>query len=316
MDQFSALRAFVIVGEEDSFVKAGAVLGVATSSVTRQVNNLEEHLGVKLLHRSTRSVTLTDVGETYLADVSRILEDLDQANRSVMDTGRGPRGLLRVSAPLEFARIHIAPFLKEFGDLYPDLELEMDLSNRVINLAEERIDVAIRVGQIESMSLIARRLAGHRRILCASEGYFDQYGIPEEPEDLNHHNCISFVSRAGGRNWHFDRGAEKHTVKVKGNMRANNSEILRQSALLDGGLILAPDWLVGCDVSCGQLKQVLADWEVTTNTKNGDVSAVYLPHHRGSQKIKAFVDFLKAKYEPTPYWVKNLASCDVAPNSK
>ncbi len=309
MDHFSALRAFVVVVEEGSFVAAAGILGVAVSSVTRQVTNLESHLGVQLLNRSTRSVTVTDAGNKYYVDAIRILDDMAEANRNVMEAGQGPRGLLRVSAPSAFARLHIAPFISDYLAKYPDIELDLVISDAVINLAEERMDIAIRIGEVEGNSLIARKLAPHRRILCASEGYLEKYGTPQSPEDLKHHNCLTFASRTGGRNWKFERGDEEITVKVKGALRANNSELLRESALAGTGIILSPDWLVGCDITKGELKPLLPDWAATPGTKNGAVNAVYLQSHRGSQKITSFVEFLKERFGPVPYWRHSLEMC-------
>ena len=184
MDVFTSVKAFVAVADEGGFAKAARKAGAATSSVMRQVDALEEHLGAILLNRSTRSVTLTPAGETYYAEAVRILSDLEEANRSVSELSGPPRGLLRVSLPVAFARLHVAPILPEFLTSCRDMELELLMTDSVINLVEHRIDLAIRIGNLESSSLIARKLAPNRRVVCGSPEYIQTRGEPSVPADL------------------------------------------------------------------------------------------------------------------------------------
>src|SRR5215469_5322092 len=192
MDVFAGIKAFVAVADKGGFAKAARGAGAATSSIMRQVDALEEHLGTTLLNRSTRSVTLTPAGEAYYAQAVRIVSDLDEANRSVSELHGPPRGLLRVSLPVAFARLHVAPIVPEFIKLYPGIELELLMTDSFVNLVEDRVDLAIRIGSLESSSLIARRLAPHRRVLCASPEYIRTHGEPRVPADLAKHNCLRF----------------------------------------------------------------------------------------------------------------------------
>lgn len=298
----SGLRAFVAVVEDGGFAKAARRAGMATSSLTRQVDALEEELGVQLFNRSTRAVTLTEVGESYYHQVMRILADLDEANRSISESDGAPRGLLRISLPVAFARLHVAPAIPRFMALCPDIEIDATLTDSVVNLVEDRIDLAIRIGRLESSSLIARKLASHRRLLCASPTYLAARGTPEAPADLPQHNCLTFAYSQGRQSWRFAGACGEKTVPVKGSLRANNSELLREAALGGAGLVLLPSWLIGADVQAGRLQVVLPDWEASPGDASGAISAVYLPNRRGARKVRAFVDFLTGHFGTPPYW--------------
>jgi DNA-binding transcriptional LysR family regulator len=301
MDTFAALKAFVAVIEEGGFAPAGRRTGVATSSVTRQVDALEESLGTQLLNRSTRSVTLTSVGESYFEHAVRILGDLENANLEVSETSGPPRGLLRVSLPVAFARLHIAPAIPAFVRLYPGIRLDLTMSDDVVDLVEQRLDLAIRLGSVEASSLVARKIAPHRRLVCASPDYLGERGIPQSPADLAAHNCLTFSYTQGNSTWRFS-GQSDEAVRVSGSMRANNSEVLREAAIGGMGLILMPSWLVGADIEAGRLRVVLPEWEAGLGGSGGAIYAVYLPNRRSSKKVRAFVDFLIERFGSPPYW--------------
>lgn len=302
MDTLSALRAFVALAEQGGFAKAARAAGMATSSLTRQVDNLEDHLGVQLLNRSTRSVTLTPAGETYFEQASRILEDLDEANRSVSEAEGPPRGTLRVSLPVAFGRLHVAPALASFTRACPEITLDLLLTDSVVNLVEDRIDVAIRLGALQSSSLIARKLAPHRRIVCASPDYLGEHGAPNTPQDLERHNCLTFAYAEGDRIWRFAKGVETLSLVVNGAIRANNSEMLREAAIGGAGVILMPSWLLGEDLRAGRLVEILTDWSAGQADETAGIHAIYLPNRRGSKKVRAFVDFLAEHFGSPPYW--------------
>ncbi|HDR9881371.1 TPA: LysR family transcriptional regulator [Burkholderia cenocepacia] len=301
MDTFAALQAFVVVVETGGFAPAGRRMGVATSSVTRHVDALEASLGTQLLNRSTRSVTLTRSGETYFQHATRLLADLESANLEVSEASGPPRGLLRASLPVAFARLHVAPTLPAFARQYPDIRLDLTMTDTVVDLVEERLDMAIRLGGVESPSLVARRLAPHRRLVCASPDYLAARGEPRSPSDLAAHNCLEFSYRQGSGVWHFV-GRSVETVRVNGTLRANSSEVLREAAIGGMGLILMPSWLVGLDIDAGRLIAVLTDWEAGLGSEPGSISAVYLPNRRSSKKVRAFVDFLSDSFGVPPYW--------------
>lgn len=302
MDTFAALRAFVTVVDEGGFAPAGRRLGVATSSVTRQVDALEESLGTQLLNRSTRSVTLTGVGENYFENAMRILDDLDSVNLEISEGSGPPRGLIRMSLPVAFARLHIAPLIPAFAKRYPDIKLDLMLSDDVVDLVTQRLDLAIRLGQVDTPGLVARQIAPHRRVVCASPDYLSERDELRVPADLAAHNCLTFSYSAGSSLWQFS-GPSDEVVRVSGSLRANNSEMLREAALSGMGLILMPTWLVGADIEAGRLRVVLPAWEASLGkTPGGGIYAAYLPNRRTSAKVRVFVDFLIERIGSPPYW--------------
>lgn len=297
MDQLAAIRAFLAVTEEGGFAPAARRLGVATSSLTRQVDGLEAHLGTQLLNRSTRRVTLTPGGEHYRQDAATILDALTQADRAVAEAGGRPSGRLRVSVPVAFARLHLAPALHVFLAEHPEVQLELLASDTVINLVEDRIDLAIRLGPPGEGSLIARRLAPHRRILCAAPDYLTRRGRPAHPDDLADHACLTFTQATDHVVWHFrGPGGEAADVAVEGPLRATNSELLLAAGLRGAGVLLMPDWLVGGAVRDGRLEALLPGW----HPPEGAIHAVYLPNRRGSAKVAAFVAHLSRTLPSTP----------------
>lgn len=302
MDRFAALSAFVAVAEHRGFAAAARKLGVATSSVTRQVDALEATLGTLLVNRSTRSVTLTDAGARYAEDARRILDELADADRSVSEGEGPPSGLLRVSLPTAFARLHVAPVVPRFLASCPKLSLNLVAADGIVNLAEERIDVAIRLGPLPPSSLIARRLAPHRRIVCASPSYLAARGVPRSPQDLSGHECLAFDYGGGLTTWRFACDGGETTVPIADRLRSNNADVLREAAIGGAGLTMMPSWLVGPDVVAGRLVRVLADWTVDPGSGEGAISAVYLPSRRGSAKLRTFLDFLVAHFGDPPYW--------------
>jgi DNA-binding transcriptional LysR family regulator len=308
MDVFASVKAFVAVADKGGFAKAAREAGAATSSITRQVDALEEHLGAILLNRSTRSVTLTSAGETYYLEAVRILSDLDEANRIVSELTGPPRGLLRASLPVAFTRLHIAPIVSEFLKSCPGVELELVITDSVVNLVEDRIDLVIRIGSLESSSLIARRLAPNRRVLCASPKYIREHGEPRVPADLAKHNCLTFSYSSGDRTWRFAKGGRDEQVRVRGNLRANYSETLREAALAGLGLILMPTWLIGGDLGQGGLRAVLTEWQADVGRqagagrRDGGIYALYLADRRTSTKVHAFTEFLATRFGSPPYW--------------
>lgn len=306
MDIFAAMEAFVAVSGSGSFAAAARKAGVATSSLTRQVDALEAEIGASLLNRSTRGLTLTPAGEEYLERVRRILADVEDAGRSVGDRDGVPRGLLRVSLPIAFARLHVAPILPAFLRAYPEVELELVTTDRIVDMVGERIDVAIRLGSLPSSSMVARRLGGHRRLVCASPKYLDRFGAPERPVDLVDRPCLTFVYGDGDRAWRFERDGSEQLVRVRGPLTSSDSETLRSAAVAGLGLVLLPTWLVGEDLAAGRLVEVLAGWRaeigrlVPEGASDAGVFALFLPDRRSSAKVRAFVEHLAARFERGP----------------
>ncbi|WP_342650815.1 LysR substrate-binding domain-containing protein [Pseudomonas sp. REB1044] len=301
MDTFAAIKAFVTTVEHGGFAPAARHLEVATSSVIRQVDSLERHLATFLLHRTTRKVSLTAAGEVYYEHAQRLLTDLESAHREVAEADGPPTGLLRVSLPVAFGQLHVAPILHRFIELYPGISLDIDLNDHVVDLAAQRLDLSVRLGGINATNVIAHRLAPHTRLLCASPAYLLKHGIPENPIDLEQHRCLRFSYSTGGQVWQFTNG-QVESVKVSGPLRANNSQMLREAALNGLGIILMPSWLVGDDIRAGRLVQVLGQWRAGIDNDDESVHALYLPTRRGSKKVRAFIDFLAEQFGDPPYW--------------
>lgn len=303
MDRFAALRAFTAVVEAHGFSHAARRLGLATSSLTRQVDALEVHLGAQLLNRSTRSVTLTDAGERYFEQATRILAELDEADRGVADDGGPLRGTLRINLPVVFGRLYVVPAIPTFLHAHPGLELEVSLSDSYVNLVEERADLAIRIGNLESSSLIARKLADHRRVLCASPSYLAGRDAPQHPEDLGRHACLVQTFAAGEQAWNFrDAAGQRRRVAVHGALRANNTEMLREAAIGGVGVVLLPTWLIGPDLQAGRLQALLPGWEASPTAMDAGIHAVYLPNRRGSRPLASLIEALQAHFGTPPYW--------------
>lgn len=295
MDQFAAMRAFTKVAATGSFSEASRQLGVAVSSVTRQVNALEATLNTQLFNRSTRSVTLTPQGRRYYDKVILILQDVEAANLSVSEQDEVPRGLLRVSLPVAFGRLHIAPLLGDFLAQYPEIRLDLTFSDGLANPVEEELDLVIRIGNLDraGVNWILRKLMSYTRKVCASPAYFRQHGKPEHPNDLANHNCLRFSYSVGHNTWRFKRESEICEVNVNGSLVANNSEVLRQVCLEGAGLILMPTWLIGEDIRKGQLETVLDDFQFYPHADiDTGIYALSLPNRRHSLRVQTFVDYL------------------------
>lgn len=298
MDQLSAMQAFVKVVETGGFSGASRQLGVAVSSVTRQVNALENRLHTQLLNRSTRSITLTPQGRKYYDKVVQILQDVEAANLSVAEQDEIPRGLVRVSLPVAFGRLHVAPMIRDFFAQHPEMQLDLKLSDALSNPVEEELDVVIRLGNLDrsGATWIVRKLGSYQRQVCGSPSYFQEHGRPNHPDDLVHHNCLRFSYSTGYEIWRFRRDKEVCEVKVHGSLVANNAEVLRQVCLDGAGIILMPTWLIGDDVRAGRLQTILNDFQFYPQADmDMGIYALYLPNRRHSLRVQTFIDFLSQR---------------------
>jgi len=305
MDRLAALEAFAKVAETQSFSEAARRLRSSKSAISRHVAALEADLGARLLHRTTRSLTLTEAGRSYYERAARILADLEEADASVSQLQAAPRGRLRVNAPMSFGFLHLAPALGDFLSLYPEIELDVTLTDRFVDLIDEGVDVAVRIGSLTDSSLVARRLAVIRRVLCASPDYLKARGVPKTPDDLKAHDCLSNTNINATREWRFvhpagtPSGGQPWPVEVKGRMSANNGDMLRVAALRGHGFVHLPTFIVGDDLKAGTLVSVLDPYIAQDLTLN----AVYPTARHLSPKVRAFVDFLGQRFGgDKPYW--------------
>lgn len=299
MDRLAMMEAFVRVAELRSFSAAAQRLRRSKSLVSRQVAALEGELGVRLLHRTTRALTLTEAGHGYLTRASAILADVEEADRCVTELQAAPRGHLRVDAPTSFGVLHLIPAISGFLCRYPEIDIDLTLTDRFIDLVDEGVDVAIRIGRLADSSLVARRIAPARRVICGSPGYLEAFGRPETPDDLTKHRCLAYTNITEAQDWPLVAAdGRPWPVAVAGRLRINNGDALRAAALRGLGLVSLPSFIVGADIQAGTLISVLGGYL----TQNMAIHAVY-PHSRHlSPKVRAFVDFLVEQIGPDPYW--------------
>jgi DNA-binding transcriptional LysR family regulator len=301
METFAGMRILAEVVESGSFSAAGRRLGLAASSVARAVGTLENQLGVRLLNRTTRKLGLTEAGRLYHERSRRILAEVEEARLSVTQLEAAPRGTLRLNVPVVFGRLHIAPALPDFLALHPTLRIDLAMTDAFVDLVEEGMDLAIRIGELEDSSLIARRLAPNRRVLCASPAYLERHGVPASPHDLAEHNCLIYKQQNRSV-WRLRDAERIHEIRVSGSLVANNADALHTAALGGLGLTVLPAWLVGPDIQRGALKIVLADYQASPGALDTNIYAVF-PHSRHlSAKVRAFIDFMRDRIGPRPYW--------------
>jgi len=299
MDNTSEMAVFVRVVEAGNFSAAARSMNLTPSAVRTLIGRLEERLGARLLNRTTRHVSLTGEGRAFYQRCMPILEAIDEAERAVAELHGEPRGLLRVNASTAFGHYHIEPLIPGFLARYPDLRLELTLSESIVNLIEEEVDVAVRIGQLPDSSLIARKLGTARRIVVASPAYLERHGTPQTPDDLKDHNCLRLSKATSLNQWEFKGPGEPRRIDVSGNFEVNSGIALHRAAVAGLGLIRVGDFTVAADIRTGQLVPVLADHELPPKT---DIYAVY-PHNRHlSPKVRAFVDMLVDAFLPVPPW--------------
>lgn len=293
MDRISAMEVFVRVVQSGSFSAAARDLDLTPSAVSKQIGRLEDRLGARLMNRTTRQLSLTEVGAGFFERASRILTDVVEAERAVVDLHGAPRGTLKLNIPQSFGRRYVVPIIPDFVANFPEIHIDLTLNDRFVDLVEEGIDLAIRIGELSDSSLIARRLAPNRRIVCGTPAYFARHGRPASPADLVEHNCMVYTYRASRNDWRFitPEGGEE-VVTVAGNLEANEAEALYSFMLADVGLCLLPLWLVGPDLESGRLEQACQGY----HGPDSAISAVYPPGRHLSPKVRAFVDFLVERF--------------------
>ena len=302
MDRFDDLLAFVTVVDTGSFTAAADRLGVAKSAVSRRVSDLEDRLGVQLLRRTTRRLNLTDTGRAFHEHASRILADLDEAESAVLQQHGELRGTLKVALPLSFGIRHMCAPIAEFSRRHPRVEFDLDLNDRRIDLLEEGVDVAVRIGRLRDSSLIARRLFDARSVVCASQSYLDRYGVPATPEDLGRHRCLLYSNIPDPTRWVCsDRSGTRHEVRVTGALTASSGDFLLAAAIQGLGIAVEPTFNAGEAISRGELVPLLTDYEWPVSP----AWAVYPPTRHLSYRVRAFIDYLADCFSGTPAWDKD-----------
>ena len=291
MDQLGAMRAFVRVVQTGSFSAVGRELNSTQATISKKVEALETKLGVKLLTRSSRDVSLTQAGTDYYEQCVVMLAELDEIEARVRSQVAKPQGRLRVSAPIAFGRLVIAPIIGEFLAMYPDIKVDMLLGDRHVDLVAEGVDLAIRARQLEDSSLVARHLFDNPMLLVASPEYLELHGAPREPIDLKRHNCIVYSLFRSINSWHFSRDGKEFTVPVSGSFQSDNGDTNLEVALAGVGIIQLPIWMVGEHLQSGRLIQLLPDYQ----TDKIPLNALYPQSRYVPLKVRSFVEFMKEK---------------------
>ncbi len=294
MTDLSQLEAFVRVVDGGSFSLAARQSGVSKSTISKQISRLEARLGSRLLNRTTRRLSLTEVGARFYQRAVHIVADLTDAEQEASSRRSEPHGTLRINAPMSLGIGHLAPAIPAFMALYPDLKVALDLNDDLVDLIRDGYDLAIRIAHLPDSSLIARKLAAVRPVVCATPGYLRRHPPLQTPDDLKNHNCLIYAYLLKREEWHFRGSDGPMAVKISGNFRCNNGDTLRAVAVGGVGLYMGPDFIVEKELRSGRLRAVLQDFEET------DLSIfVVYPHSRHlPAKVRAYVDFLVERFNP------------------
>ncbi|KAE9640155.1 LysR family transcriptional regulator [Pseudomonas sp. PB106] len=288
MDRLAAMETFVCVVETGSFSAAARRLNIGQPAVSKTIAHLEKRLAVSLLLRSTRGLTPTEAGLAFFERAKRALEEADEADNAARGSASGLSGSLRISAAVTFGRLHIVPQLGPFLDQHPQLNIDLMLDDRNINLVEEGIDVALRMGALTDSGLTARKIADCRRVVLGTPAYFAKYGEPGCPAELSKHQAVVY-NLGGGNTWQFAKGSEQQSVILSGRLRVSAAEGVREAVLADQGLTLASEWMFAPELASGAVKTVMHDWTLP----DLDLWAVFPTGRMASAKARAFVEYVQ-----------------------
>jgi DNA-binding transcriptional LysR family regulator len=293
MDRFHTITAFARVVEAGSFARAAERMGVSVSAVSRQVAELEAHLDVRHLNRTTRRLSLTESGQAFFDRCVQLLADLEEAELAVTSASIVPRGTLRITCSATFGSRHLAPAIAAFAARHPQLRFDVELSERIVDLVEEGFDLALRIGDVGSQNLVARRIGATRVLCCAAPSYLERHGEPREPEELAKHLCLTYEYSPNRNVWSFrdPRGGERN-VRIAGPVHANNGRFLETLAVHGTGISREPDFISGPDVRAGRLKPILQKFEPLPLP----IYVVYPSRRHLSAKVRAFADFLVERF--------------------
>ncbi len=298
MDRLISMKAFAQVVDTGSFTQAADRLGVTRAAISKSVMQLEKQLGARLLNRTTRRVSPTEVGLVYHDRCRAILADIDEAERAVSSLHDEPRGRLRINAPMSFALLHLTGPLTDFMARYPEVKVQMIMNDRHVDMIDGGFDLGIRIGRLTDSSLIARRISKSRRVTCAAPDYLDAHGTPNHPQDLRDHVCLTYGHLSHGTRWTFAGPTGEVAVTIDAALCVNNGDFLCDAALKGRGIVSMPTFIVGDGLRSGRLVKVLQDWSPAP----ADISVIYPPHRYLSAKVRVFIDFLVERFGDEPYW--------------
>jgi DNA-binding transcriptional LysR family regulator len=298
MDKLTSIRAFTRVVQHGSFAAAARDLRLSRSAVSKYVIELEQALGSQLLVRTTRSANPTENGQAYYERCIAILADLEEADLAVARLQSEPRGLLRVNAPMSFGTLHLGRAVADFMEKYPELQIQLILSDQQIDPVQEGFDVTLRIADLPSSSLIARRIAPALRVVCAAPSYLARRGTPEHPSDLRDHDCLAYGYLATGNQWKLTGPDGGHWIHIPWTLCSNNGEVLRDAVVKGRGIALLPTFIVGADLQEGTLRSILTDYTAPEIS----VYAIYPQTRHLSVKVRVFIDFLVERFGGRQYW--------------
>ena len=298
MDRIQSMEVFVKVAQAGSLSAAAQTLGFSKSTVSKHLSALEEHLGVLLVNRTTRRLSLTELGAAYRDHAQRILAEIEETELAIQEHTVEPKGRLKVSAPMSFGILHLAPLLPGFMTAHPRIEVELSLDDRRIDLIDDGFDLAIRIGRLEDSTLLARRLASVHFVCAAADRYLDRHRPIGHPDDLASHNCLRYTLGRQPHEWRFSRGDEVAAIKVTGMLAANNGDALREAAVGGLGIIYQPVFIIDADLRAQRLKPLLEDWKTPTI----DIHAVFPEQRRLQPKLRRFVDYLADAFKRPDIW--------------
>ena len=294
MDQFSDIAFFALLVRQGSMASTAQELGLTPPAISKRLAAIEKRLGVRLLQRTTRQISLTPEGETYLTEGALVLANLEELERSVSGSRNKPRGIIKIGATLGFGRHYIAPAIAKYSDMYPEVKAQLTLIDRPINIVEKGLDVIIRFGELPDVRLTARLLANNQRLLLAAPNYLKRMGVPEHPKDLSKHQCL-FLREANESygTWHFHRGQKSEVIKVQGPLTCNDGGAVLNWAIEGRGIVVRSTWDAQQYITNGKLKPILTDWQLP----NADIYIVFPSRDNLSAKTSIFVDFLLEEFK-------------------
>lgn len=304
MDKLQGMQLFTRVVESGSFTAGAEQMGISRALASKLIQTLEEELGVRLLNRTTRRISLTDPGKNYYQRVSEILAQLADAEAEAAEQQVEPRGRMRVSAPISFSVHHLASAFSEFQRRFPRVELELELNDRLVDLVDEGFDMAIRIGKLADSSLVARRIAPVCLALTASARYLERAGTPMHPADLSRHNLLIYTLSTRRDEIVLERNGETVTTKIHGNLLVNNGDYIAAATMEGHGISVLPTFIIGDRIQRGELIPVLEDWTVPPIA----IHAVYAQTRSLPAKTRVLIDFLVERFGPEPYWEKQCRS--------
>lgn len=298
MDRIDTMNAFVSVVTEGSFARAAERLEISPQLVSKYVSQLEEHLGTRLLNRTTRKVSVTEAGTAYFQRAQQVLSDIEDMENELGDLQHSVRGLLRINAPVSFAIQHMASVLTAYRAAFPEVQVDLQLNDRKVDIVQEGFDIALRIGQLKSSSLIARRIAPVRLSICASPDYLARQGIPSHPDELKQHQYLRYSYMDNETSFRDRKRNLPLTTTLHSDFSANNGDVLLNAAIAGAGVIIQPTFITGPAIASGQLQSILQDFE----PEPLGLYAVYAHRQFLSAKVRSFIDFIGGYFGDPPYW--------------